>query len=128
MRPEGQQGGRGGLSVSAPTRQALQLQPVLEELRAEGITTLAGFAEAYNERGMQTPRQWHTSSVRNLLARIGVTPAPATQSGHPVTIKQAAREVCDRVLSGDPVMAIFRRRKSRCISFVSCVPFTALLH
>jgi hypothetical protein len=52
--------------------QALQLQPVLEDLRAEGIETLAGIAAALNERGMQTPRggQWHASSVRNLRARI----------------------------------------------------------
>jgi hypothetical protein len=73
-RPEGQQGGRGAIRERADA-QALQLQPVLEEeLRAEGITTLAGFVEAFNE-GMQTPRggQWHASSVRNLLARIGET-------------------------------------------------------
>jgi DNA invertase Pin-like site-specific DNA recombinase len=52
---------------------ALQLQPVLEDLRAEGIETLAGIAAALNERSMRTPRdgQWHVSSVRNLLARIG---------------------------------------------------------
>ena len=51
---------------------ALQLQPVVEDLRAEGIETLAGIAAALNERGMRTPRggSWHASSVRNLLARI----------------------------------------------------------
>ena len=53
---------------------AVQLQPVLEDLRAEGIVTLAGIAAALNERGMQTRRggRWHASSVRNLLARIQI--------------------------------------------------------
>jgi DNA invertase Pin-like site-specific DNA recombinase len=52
---------------------ALELQPVLEDLRGERITTLAGIAAALNDRSMRTPRggQWHASSVRNLLARIG---------------------------------------------------------
>ena len=53
-------------------RHASELRPVLDELRAEGITTMEGMAAALNERGMQTPRgaRWHASSVRNLLARI----------------------------------------------------------
>jgi hypothetical protein len=53
-------------------RHASELRPVVDELRAEGITTLVGIAAALNERGMQTPRgaKWHASSVRNLLARI----------------------------------------------------------
>lgn len=52
---------------------AEQLRPVLEDLRIEGITTLAGIAAALNDRGMQTPRggAWHASSVRNLIARVG---------------------------------------------------------
>jgi hypothetical protein len=52
---------------------AEQLRPVLEDLRGEGISTLAGIAAALNERGMQTPwgGAWYASSVRNLLARVG---------------------------------------------------------
>jgi DNA invertase Pin-like site-specific DNA recombinase len=51
---------------------AANLQPVVEELRKEGIESLAGIAAALNERGMETPRggRWHSSSVRNLLARL----------------------------------------------------------
>jgi DNA invertase Pin-like site-specific DNA recombinase len=51
---------------------AARLRPVLEDLRAEGVTTLAGIATALNDRGMQTPRggTWHASSVKNLLGRI----------------------------------------------------------
>jgi hypothetical protein len=37
-------------------------------------------------------------------------------------------EVYNRVLSGDPVMAIFRKPKPGGISFVSCVPLAAFLH
>jgi len=51
---------------------AVQLRPVLEDLRAKGISTLAGIAEALNAGEMRTPRggMWHPSSVRNLLARV----------------------------------------------------------
>jgi DNA invertase Pin-like site-specific DNA recombinase len=50
---------------------AAQLRPVVEDLRAKGIGTLAGIAVALNTGGMRTPRgaTWHPSSVRNLLAR-----------------------------------------------------------
>lgn len=63
-------------AVSAIRQQAnehaARLRPVLDDLRAEGITTLTGIAAALNDRGMQTPRggTWHASSVRNLLGRI----------------------------------------------------------
>lgn len=52
---------------------AARLRPIVEDLQAEGIVTLAGIAGALNERGMQTARggAWHASSVRNLIARIG---------------------------------------------------------
>jgi len=52
---------------------AAQLRPVLEDLRAKGIGTLAGIAAALNAEGMRTPRgaTWYPSSVRNLVARIG---------------------------------------------------------
>ena len=52
---------------------ALNLQPVLESLKAEGITSLGGIAKALNERGMLTPRGgiWHKTSVSNLMKRVG---------------------------------------------------------
>jgi|SRR5436309_7983123 len=51
---------------------AAQLRPVIQDLRAKGVGTLAGIAAALNTGGMRTPRgaTWHPSSVRNLLARL----------------------------------------------------------
>jgi DNA invertase Pin-like site-specific DNA recombinase len=51
---------------------AANLLPVIEVLRAEGITSLGGIASELNERGMLTPRggKWHKTSVSNLLARL----------------------------------------------------------
>lgn len=51
---------------------AARLQPVLDALAQEGITSLGGIAQALNNRGMLTPRggHWHKSSVRNLLDRL----------------------------------------------------------
>lgn len=51
---------------------ATNLQPVIESLKAEGITSLGGIAKALNERGMLTPRGgiWHKTSVSNLRARM----------------------------------------------------------
>jgi DNA invertase Pin-like site-specific DNA recombinase len=50
---------------------ARDLAPVLEELRAQGVTSLRGIAAALNQRGMLTRRggRWHASSVRNLIMR-----------------------------------------------------------
>jgi DNA invertase Pin-like site-specific DNA recombinase len=51
---------------------AATLAPVIDELRAEGVTTLEAIAGRLNEGGMRTPRGacWYASSVRNLLARL----------------------------------------------------------
>jgi DNA invertase Pin-like site-specific DNA recombinase len=48
------------------------LKPVLESLKAEGITSLGAIAKALNERGMLTPRggTWHKTSVKNLVDRM----------------------------------------------------------
>jgi len=48
---------------------ALDLAPVVEALRAQGITSLRAVAEALNKRGMLTRRggRWWVSNVRNLL-------------------------------------------------------------
>ncbi|GFM32375.1 recombinase family protein [Desulfovibrio subterraneus] len=57
---------------SAADRHALDLAPVIESIRAEGITSFGSMAEQLNQRGMLTPRggSWHKSSVRNLLQRL----------------------------------------------------------
>lgn len=57
---------------SAADRHALDLAPVIESIRAEGITSFGSMAEQLNQRGMLTPRggSWHKSSVRNLLLRL----------------------------------------------------------
>jgi DNA invertase Pin-like site-specific DNA recombinase len=51
---------------------AAQLRPVIEQIRARGVTSLAAVARALNEDGILTARsgQWHASSVRNLLHRL----------------------------------------------------------
>jgi DNA invertase Pin-like site-specific DNA recombinase len=48
-----------------------QLAPVIEAVRADGITSLEGIAAELNARGILTARggQWYATTVRNLLAR-----------------------------------------------------------
>jgi len=50
---------------------AANMLPIIDALRASGVTTLSGLAEALNARGERTARgaRWHATSVRNLLAR-----------------------------------------------------------
>jgi hypothetical protein len=50
------------------------LPPIIKGLRASGITTLTGLADALNERGIQTPqgRRWHAMTVKRLVEGIGV--------------------------------------------------------
>jgi len=51
---------------------AKNLQPVINALTSEGLTSLRAIAKTLNDRGMLTPRggRWHKSSVRNLLDRL----------------------------------------------------------
>ena len=51
---------------------AMNLQPVIQALKAQGIISLGGIAKALNERGMLTPRggTWHKTSVSNLMSRM----------------------------------------------------------
>jgi DNA invertase Pin-like site-specific DNA recombinase len=51
---------------------AMNLQPVIQSLKAQGITSLGAIAKALNERGMLTPRggTWHKTSVSNLMSRM----------------------------------------------------------
>jgi hypothetical protein len=45
--------------------------PIVDALRASGVTTLAGIADALNAHGVPTTRggRWHVSTVMNLLKR-----------------------------------------------------------
>jgi len=68
---KGNKAGLKAINVNA-NQHALNLLPVIESLRSEGISSLGAIANALNERGMLTPRggRWHKSSVKNLLARL----------------------------------------------------------
>lgn len=48
--------------------------PIVADIRAGGIHSLAGIAEALNAREIQAPRggRWYATSVRNLLQRLEV--------------------------------------------------------
>ncbi len=74
---KGNTAGVAAIRVAADSH-AKNLQPVINSLAAEGMTSLGAVAEALNERGMLTPRggRWHKSSVRNLLNRLGSPVAP----------------------------------------------------
>ena len=52
-------------------RFAANVLPVIEAIRAAGVTTLQGIADALNARGIATARggKWHASTVRNALRR-----------------------------------------------------------
>jgi DNA invertase Pin-like site-specific DNA recombinase len=53
---------------------AANISPIIDELQAEGISSLEALASALNERGILTRRggRWHKSTVRDLLIRLGV--------------------------------------------------------
>ncbi len=57
--------------ISEADRFAANVLPIVETIRASGVTTLAGIADALNARGIRTPRggSWRISSVQNLIAR-----------------------------------------------------------
>jgi DNA invertase Pin-like site-specific DNA recombinase len=61
----------------AADRFAVNVLPVVEQIRAGGIISLDGIAKALNDRGIRTAQggAWHGSSVRNLLARAGAASA-----------------------------------------------------
>jgi len=52
-------------------RHAANVLPIVQAIRAAGIDTLKGIAEALNARGIRTARsgRWHATTVRNVLAR-----------------------------------------------------------
>jgi DNA invertase Pin-like site-specific DNA recombinase len=62
--------GAEALRAKAAAR-AENVLPILQDLRARGVSTLAELADALNARGVKTPRggQWHPASVSRVLAR-----------------------------------------------------------
>src|SRR6516165_7958587 len=50
---------------------ASSVLPIVQSIRASGITSHAGIAEALNSRGVRSARggQWYATTVRNLIAR-----------------------------------------------------------
>jgi DNA invertase Pin-like site-specific DNA recombinase len=52
-------------------RFAANVLPIIESIRASGISTHLGIADALNNRGVRTARggRWHATTVRNLLGR-----------------------------------------------------------
>jgi len=52
-------------------RFAANVMPIVAAIRASGVTTLAGVADALNARGIRSPRggTWRISSVQNLVER-----------------------------------------------------------
>ena len=52
-------------------QRAASMQPLIEEIRASGIVTLAGIADELNRRAVPTARgrKWYPGTVLNLLRR-----------------------------------------------------------
>jgi DNA invertase Pin-like site-specific DNA recombinase len=52
-------------------RFAANVLPIIESIRASGISTYLGIADALNSRGIRTARggRWHATTVRNLVRR-----------------------------------------------------------
>jgi len=62
--------GRQAIAVNADEF-AAGMAPIIEGIRAAGITTFAGIADALNKRGVRTARggTWYAMTVRNVLLR-----------------------------------------------------------
>ncbi len=57
--------------ISEADRFAANILPIVDAIRASGVSTLAGIADALNARGIRSARggAWRISSVQNLIAR-----------------------------------------------------------
>jgi len=58
-------------TIKAADRHRDRIMPIIETIRAEGITTLLGIAGELNARGILTARggRWYAKTVSNLLTR-----------------------------------------------------------
>jgi DNA invertase Pin-like site-specific DNA recombinase len=66
-------GAIGALRVAAKAiSRAAAVLPIIDTIRASGITTLAGIATALNARGVKTARggDWHATAVARVIARV----------------------------------------------------------
>jgi DNA invertase Pin-like site-specific DNA recombinase len=54
------------------SQRAANLQAIVDDLRAQGVTTVRAIANELNARGILTPRggAWHATSAARLLARL----------------------------------------------------------
>jgi Recombinase len=77
--PIGRHLGHRGPSIADKARtaravaNAVDLSPIIAELRAAGITSLNGIAEELNRRGLPTPaghHHWYAAQVARLLKRL----------------------------------------------------------
>ena len=59
------------VQIAEADRFAANIMPVVQAIRWSGISSLAGIAEALNNRGVRSARsgRWHVSTVQNLLLR-----------------------------------------------------------
>lgn len=59
------------VQVSEAYRFAANVLPLIQTIRAAGVTSLRGIAAALNARGVPTARggRWQVSNVRNVLRR-----------------------------------------------------------
>jgi Recombinase len=58
--------------VARSQARAAELQPVIAEIRASGITSLGGIAKALNDKGIPTARggNWQAVRVQRVLERL----------------------------------------------------------
>ena len=81
----------GGAAVSKNADAfAAELRPMIDRLREEGCTSLWSLARALNLRRIATPRQreWHASSVRNLLIRLRKLESDGGQNGREYPLRK----------------------------------------
>jgi DNA invertase Pin-like site-specific DNA recombinase len=68
---EAQAKGAASNSINA-TIFAANILPAIHQIKASGVTTLTGIADALNARGIRTARggQWHASTVQNIFLKV----------------------------------------------------------
>jgi DNA invertase Pin-like site-specific DNA recombinase len=59
------------VQIAAAEQFAANVLPIVNSVRASGVTDLRGIAQALNDRGVRTSRggRWHVSNVKNIIDR-----------------------------------------------------------
>ena len=59
------------VQVAEADQFAANVIPIVNSVRATGVTDLRGIAQALNDRGVRTARggRWHVSNVKNIIDR-----------------------------------------------------------